>query len=93
MDKYIHARLFIAILLVNSTFQFCKTNSKNKTINQTIDTKERCSMLPDGGPCRALIPGFYYDADSNNCLDFNYGGCKGSLPFKVKADCIQHCVF
>ncbi|PJE04845.1 MAG: hypothetical protein CK427_00290 [Leptospira sp.] len=86
--KYFIVLIIISLILLN-----CYGKSKTETINIPVDFKERCSMLPDGGPCRALILGFYYDAESNTCLDFNYGGCKGSLPFRAKSDCMQHCVF
>ncbi|WCL49081.1 BPTI/Kunitz-type proteinase inhibitor domain-containing protein [Leptospira sp. GIMC2001] len=83
---------FLLLLLIIFTVMLCNGNSKGNTASTSIDMKERCSLAPDGGPCRALIPGYYYDAANNSCLEFNYGGCKGSLPFKMKSDCEQNCI-
>ncbi|EDL84391.1 tissue factor pathway inhibitor 2, isoform CRA_b [Rattus norvegicus] len=30
------------------------------------------------GPCKALIPKFYYDRDQKKCRRFKYGGCLGN---------------
>ncbi|XP_073920833.1 tissue factor pathway inhibitor 2 isoform X2 [Castor canadensis] len=39
---------------------------------------EICFLRPDNGPCRALIPRYYYDRHTQNCLKFTYGGCLGN---------------
>ena len=33
-----------------------------------------CLLPKEIGPCRALIPSYYYDKEKLECLQFNYGG-------------------
>lgn len=33
---------------------------------------------PKPGPCKALKPKHFFDAFSNTCKTFNYGGCDGN---------------
>ncbi|KAG4069469.1 hypothetical protein HA402_001768 [Bradysia odoriphaga] len=42
--------------------------------------------------CRARKPRFYYKAETNECLDFFYGGCgaNGNI-FKTREDCEKLC--
>lgn len=42
--------------------------------------------------CRARKPRFYYKADTNECVDFFYGGCGASSNiFKTRDDCEKLC--
>ncbi|XP_044514942.1 tissue factor pathway inhibitor 2, partial [Gracilinanus agilis] len=38
----------------------------------------RCLLPQVSGPCRALIPRYYYDRDVQRCRFFYYGGCQGN---------------
>jgi|GEM_PF-868715 len=51
----------------------------------------RCDMLPDAGPCRSLIPKYYYEEESGSCQQFMWGGCQGSVPFDTMAECEAAC--
>lgn len=52
----------------------------------------RCSMPHENGPCKALFWYYYYDAPSNSCKEFVYGGCEGSVPFETREACKAACV-
>lgn len=57
-----------------------------------IDYTNICIKPKDAGPCRALVPRFYFDADEQNCKKFNYGGCKGNENnFKNEKECKDKC--
>lgn len=52
----------------------------------------RCSMKPEKGPCKALFWKYTYDSKTNQCKEFIYGGCEGTVPFDTKEECINVCV-
>lgn len=57
---------------------------------RTFDDCKEPKMV---GPCRALIPMWYYDTDSETCEPFNYGGCKGTRNrFDTEKLCKETCV-
>lgn len=58
------------------------------------ERKERICALPSElGPCRARFDRFYYDAGSNSCKKFTFGGCEGNENnFQAKSDCQELCV-
>jgi len=37
-----------------------------------------CELEHEIGPCRALIPAYYYDSLADECVLFYYGGCSGT---------------
>uniref|UniRef100_UPI00358EFB91 uncharacterized protein n=1 Tax=Myxine glutinosa TaxID=7769 RepID=UPI00358EFB91 len=37
-----------------------------------------CTMDQDSGPCRALIPRYFYNRHLQRCSEFDYGGCVGN---------------
>ena len=52
-----------------------------------------CTSPPVTGPCKALIPRFYYDAASNTCKSFNWGGCGGNQnKYLTNDECERACV-
>ncbi|XP_076979831.1 tissue factor pathway inhibitor 2 isoform X2 [Tamandua tetradactyla] len=58
----------------------------------TDDNAEVCLLPPDEGPCRALIPSYYYDRYTQKCLKFMYGGCQGNANnFETSEDCEEAC--
>ena len=56
-----------------------------------VPENPRCAEKPDGGPCRALMLRYYYDAGAGECRSFNYGGCKGHVPFETMDECKEIC--
>ncbi|XP_037576181.1 boophilin-G2 isoform X1 [Dermacentor silvarum] len=51
-----------------------------------------CHRPPYSGPCRADFSRFYFDASSNSCRTFVYGGCKSNgNNFQTASECMQAC--
>lgn len=46
-----------------------------------------CALTPDPGPCEALIPKYYFDAEKGKCREFMWGGCEGVVPFNTLEEC------
>lgn len=46
-----------------------------------------CTLLPDPGDCEAAIPAWYFDAQTESCAQFTWGGCGGVVPFETLEDC------
>ncbi|XP_039271978.1 actinia tenebrosa protease inhibitors-like [Styela clava] len=44
--------------------------------NMSIDTL--CNQKKQSGPCRALMPRWYFDKKQSKCVKFIYGGCLGN---------------
>ncbi|XP_032616936.1 tissue factor pathway inhibitor 2 [Hylobates moloch] len=44
----------------------------------TGNNAEICLLPLDYGPCRALLPRYYYDRYTQSCRQFLYGGCEGN---------------
>uniref|UniRef100_A0A4W3GYW6 Amyloid beta (A4) precursor-like protein 2 n=1 Tax=Callorhinchus milii TaxID=7868 RepID=A0A4W3GYW6_CALMI len=46
--------------------------------NVVDDVKAVCSQEAMTGPCRAMIPRWYFNANKKKCVRFIYGGCGGN---------------
>jgi len=54
--------------------------------------QEKCTQPLDAGPCFALKPRFFYNADSRRCEEFLYGGCRGNQNnFHTMQECVSNC--
>lgn len=54
--------------------------------------KEICVQQPETGPCRGNYQRYAYNAHSNRCESFTYGGCRGNRNnFLTENDCLQTC--
>ncbi|XP_055974549.1 tissue factor pathway inhibitor 2-like [Sorex fumeus] len=59
---------------------------------QSVNNAEVCLLPQDEGPCRALIPSYYYDRNTQNCSLFMYGGCEGNANnFETFEECTEAC--
>ena len=56
-----------------------------------VASKDRCDLEPDVGPCRAAIPKYYFDKETQTCKEFIWGGCEGTVPFHTLAACEETC--
>ncbi|XP_010010759.1 PREDICTED: tissue factor pathway inhibitor 2-like, partial [Nestor notabilis] len=56
------------------------------------EKQRACLLPPDDGPCRALVPRWYYDRYTQSCQEFTYGGCHGNANnFLTLEDCEKSC--
>lgn len=52
---------------------------------------EQCALAPDPGDCDAAFERYAYDAASQRCLPFTWGGCDGVVPFNDLTACQRTC--
>lgn len=51
-----------------------------------------CQLPVEAGPCSEVHSRWFYDSESQNCLPFVYGGCKGNKNrFKTYELCMRFC--
>ncbi|CAG7824317.1 unnamed protein product [Allacma fusca] len=51
-----------------------------------------CFLPKKIGPCRAMIPAFYFDKSFGTCKYFSYGGCQGNANnFDTREECEELC--
>lgn len=64
------------------TLNECETKCKASETTQKPATKDDINdacMLPfQVGPCKGTLPRFYFDASTQTCKGFTYGGCQGN---------------
>jgi len=54
-------------------------------------SSDRCNLVPEVGPCKAIIPRFFYDQSDKKCKKFDWGGCAGVVPFETLEECEKQC--
>ncbi|MGH0119358.1 UNVERIFIED_CONTAM: hypothetical protein FKN15_006089 [Acipenser sinensis] len=55
-------------------------------------SQEVCSEEAETGPCRAMLPRWYFDLASGQCVQFIYGGCGGNRNnFETQEYCLSVC--
>jgi len=51
-----------------------------------------CSLPSDPGPCEAIFVKWFYNAETDSCEEFTYGGCDGNRNnFDSQANCEEIC--
>lgn len=62
------------------------------TCKNISEPREICKLQLSKGLCRALIPRWWYDAGSEKCIPFNFGGCDGNENnFPSEKACLSTC--
>ncbi|XP_076120437.1 tissue factor pathway inhibitor a [Alosa pseudoharengus] len=56
------------------------------------EEKNPCHLTDEPGPCRGLVPRYFYERQSQKCKRFFYGGCFGNANnFKTMKECEAKC--
>ena len=51
-----------------------------------------CKLDPEAGPCETFVPAYFYNATSQMCERFTYGGCHGNgNKFFTITECQRAC--
>ncbi|XP_069745113.1 amyloid-beta precursor protein-like isoform X2 [Narcine bancroftii] len=70
------------------------TTSSTTTTTEAIEevVREVCSEHAETGPCRAMMPRWYFDINEGVCAQFIYGGCGGNRNnFDSEEYCLSVC--
>lgn len=58
----------------------------------SVANKSPCHLEDEPGPCRGLVPRYFFDSKVNECRRFFYGGCFGNANnFKTLKECQDRC--
>ncbi len=70
-----------------------KCNDESDSGKPELSRDEICSLPSDMGKCRAMIPRYYYNVESEKCEEFIYGGCNGNKNnFNTEELCQEFCI-
>ncbi|XP_017538280.1 tissue factor pathway inhibitor a isoform X1 [Pygocentrus nattereri] len=82
-------------------FEFggCQGNANNfETLEECEEmctvkaNKSPCHLEDEPGPCRGLVPRYFFDSKKQECTRFFYGGCFGNANnFKTLKECQDRC--
>uniref|UniRef100_A0A671MUK9 BPTI/Kunitz inhibitor domain-containing protein n=1 Tax=Sinocyclocheilus anshuiensis TaxID=1608454 RepID=A0A671MUK9_9TELE len=65
----------------------------NKRVNKELHDLFPCHLEDEPGPCRGLVPRYFFDYKSQECKRFFYGGCFGNgNNFKTIKECHERCL-
>ncbi|XP_048017168.1 kunitz-type protease inhibitor 2 [Megalobrama amblycephala] len=78
--------------MTTCTVTVIPSNQKAPVVPSTPSFEETCAVPSDTGPCRALFRMYYFEASSQSCKEFIYGGCQGNLNrYGTKEECMSAC--
>ena len=69
------------------TQEECEDTCVDNEFKQMLTSK--CEQDIEPGPCAGNFTRFGYNKDTEQCEEFNYGGCKGTHFRKIDANCTQ----
>jgi hypothetical protein len=64
-----------------------QTAERKAQTDSALSARDRCTLVPDQGPCKALLKRYYYDKTESKCKEFIWGGCNGVVPFETITEC------
>ncbi|XP_033864811.1 amyloid-beta precursor protein-like isoform X1 [Acipenser ruthenus] len=76
------------------TTSIAMTTTTTTTTTESVEevVREVCSEEAETGPCRAMLPRWYFDLASGQCVQFIYGGCGGNRNnFETQEYCLSVC--
>uniref|UniRef100_A0A8R1DF77 Papilin n=1 Tax=Caenorhabditis japonica TaxID=281687 RepID=A0A8R1DF77_CAEJA len=70
----------------------CQQSCRTGDDNQQQHTETICRLPVETGPCRLAMKKYFYDAVTQTCQMFHYGGCEGNANnFDSEYDCYNRC--
>ncbi|XP_016894176.1 amyloid beta (A4) precursor protein a isoform X3 [Cynoglossus semilaevis] len=70
------------------------TTTTTTTTTESVEevVREVCWASAETGPCRAMLPRWYFDRQEDRCVQFIYGGCGGNRNnFESEEYCMSVC--
>lgn len=77
--------LTLPLILITGLLSACQNGDAEAPL------PDACYQPPESGMCKAAFQRYYYDAMSDSCRTFIWGGCKGSVPFETMEECVSTC--
>ncbi|KAM3857239.1 amyloid beta (A4) precursor protein a [Diretmus argenteus] len=76
------------------TTNVAMTTTTTTTTTESVEevVREVCWASAETGPCRAMLPRWYFDHEEGRCAQFIYGGCGGNRNnFESQEYCLSVC--
>ncbi|KAG8198783.1 hypothetical protein JTE90_007093 [Oedothorax gibbosus] len=78
---------------LSSSRSSAEMTSQEQSEVQAEDVPTECTLDKEVGPCKASIPRYYFNKETNRCERFSYGGCLGNENnFVSKELCERKCL-
>ena len=82
----------LVIIIINIFSTLLSTLDHRYGFQLITNIAALCTLPKDVGPCEALFPRYFYNAVTNQCDKFTYGGCEGNANnFESFWDCRHTC--
>ena len=85
--------IVVGLLLIGGIveYEMIKSAEKLQGTSFSLNSSNQCELEPDPGLCKAYFPKYYFNAETQACQEFIYGGCGGVVPFDTVEECNQQC--
>lgn len=73
--------------------EYSNSTNRGETLPPLILAHHICAQKADEGPCKGIMPRFYFNIFKQKCEMFQYGGCNGNdNNFETIEQCQEKCV-
>ncbi|MEE6512241.1 hypothetical protein FKM82_019161, partial [Ascaphus truei] len=88
----LHVGQYVFLLIVTDTAQQQSTATVTVTVLSKEETEEHCMAPKKVGRCRGSFRRWHFSADTSDCEEFTFGGCKANKNNYIRQeDCLQAC--